>query len=102
MAAKNLRSTDVIGDGNCFYRALALGLHGDESHHFRLRQITARHFDAQFQVIFGSNRLTAADKDAIHRRSLVLATDRKEVGEEAIKTAADWMQRSIEVYTSST
>jgi hypothetical protein len=101
LAAKNLRSIDIVGDGNCFYRALAFGLHGGESHHIRLRQITARHFDAQFQVIFGSNNLTATDKDAIHRRSLVLATDREEVGEEAIKTAADWMQSSIEVYTSS-
>jgi hypothetical protein len=101
LAAKNLRNIDVVDDSNCFYRALAFGLHGDEVTSHQTPPNHARHFDAQFQAIFGSNNLTATDKDAIHRRSLVLATDREEVGEEAIKTAADWMQRSIEVYTSS-
>lgn len=31
----------VIGDGNCFYRALSLGLYGTQDHHTLLRLLTA-------------------------------------------------------------
>jgi hypothetical protein len=101
LTANKLRSIDVVGDGNCLCRALSVGLRGDESQHFKLRQDTARHFSAKFQVIFGVSSLTATDKDSIHQRACVLATDKEEVGEEAILVAADLLQRNIEVFTSS-
>lgn len=31
----------IIGDGNCFYRALSLGLYGSQDHHTLLRLLTA-------------------------------------------------------------
>jgi hypothetical protein len=101
LTANKLRSIDMVGDGNCLYRALSVGLRGDESLHFQLRQDTARHFSAKFQVIFGVSCLTATDKDSIHQRACVLATDKEEVGEEAILVAAYLLQRNIEVLTSS-
>jgi hypothetical protein len=101
LTANKLRSIDAVGDGNCLYRALSVGLRGDKSQHFKLRQDTAHLFSAKFQVIFGVSSLTATDKDSIHQRARVLATDKEEVGEEAIIVAADLLQGNIEVFTSS-
>jgi hypothetical protein len=96
LRANKLRSIDEMGDGNYLYRAFSVGLRGDKQH-FKLRQDTVRHFSAKFQVIFDVSSLTASDKDSIHQR----AREKEEVGEEAIKVAADLLQRNIEVFTSS-
>lgn len=101
LRANKLRSIDEMGDGNCLYRAFSVGLLSDKSQHFKLRQDTIRHFSAKFHVIFDVSSLTASDKDSIHQRARVLVTEKEEVGEEAIKVAADLLQRNIEVFTSS-
>ena len=41
--ADGLRRVDVIGDGNCFFRALAKQVNGDEQLHGRARQETIRY-----------------------------------------------------------
>ena len=40
--ADGLRRVDVIGDGNCFFRALAKQVNGDEQLHSRARQETSQ------------------------------------------------------------
>jgi hypothetical protein len=60
-----------------FIALLPFGLHGEESQHAKPRRITERHFNAQFQAIFGASYMTATDKDAIHCLSHALATDRR-------------------------
>ena len=37
---------DVVGDGNCLFRALSDQLYGDESHHVELRAMTVAHIRA--------------------------------------------------------
>ena len=43
LAAKSLKSINVCGDGNCFFRALSMSLYGDESAHAQLRTSIAQH-----------------------------------------------------------
>lgn len=96
-----------MSDGNCLYLALSVGLNGEESRHFKLRQYTARHFSAKFQVrlltstawersqAVDVSSLTATDKALICQRARVLVTDKVEVSEEAIHVLADLLQRNV-------
>ena len=39
----HLHTSDVIGNGNCFYRAISVSLHGNQSKHTEIRQYVAKH-----------------------------------------------------------
>ena len=41
---RNLKIVDVLGDGNCFFRALSHQLFGDAESHQIVRQAAADHF----------------------------------------------------------
>ena len=57
----------VVGDGNCLYRAISLGLFGNENHHLHVRLLAAieiglnsRHYDSKCNnnnCLFKDNRL---------------------------------------------
>jgi hypothetical protein len=42
----NYRYEDAVGDGNCLFRALSLGLYGNQNHHAQLRQEACNAFDS--------------------------------------------------------
>lgn len=101
LADKNLGTVDVDGDGNCLYRALAHNLTGSHSQslHGELRQGTARHYADNYGTIYDVSNLSQADYVSIRSQARVMATDKEYAGEVAIKAAADYLYRDIEVYT---
>jgi OTU domain-containing protein 1 len=101
LADKNLGTVDVDGDGNCLYRALAHNLTGSQSLHRELRQGTAHHYANNYGIIYDVNNLSQADYESIHNQARIMATNKEYAGEVAIKAAADYLHRDIEVYTST-
>ena len=45
--ARHYRPVQVIGDGNCLFRALSIGLFGDESQHERVRRETCAYLERE-------------------------------------------------------
>jgi hypothetical protein len=43
LRSRKLRRVSMVGDGNCFYRAVATGYHKDVDMHHLLRRITMEH-----------------------------------------------------------
>lgn len=84
------------------YRSLSIALYGSESQHAQLRLNNALHFAANYSAIFGISNLSQDDIASIGNQSRVMQTDKEWAGEVAIKSAADYLQRTIEVYTSAT
>ncbi|XP_052710760.1 uncharacterized protein LOC128185124 [Crassostrea angulata] len=38
-----VKTRSIVGDGNCFFRALSFAIFGDECHHFKIRSIIVNH-----------------------------------------------------------
>jgi hypothetical protein len=98
LADNYLYSIDVVGDGNCFFRALSLSLHGSQSLHAQLRKAIALHLRDNTTAVFGPS--LSDDLCAVRDCVNSLLTNGSWAGEEAIVTAADYLQREIQIYTS--
>jgi hypothetical protein len=73
----NMRIHTIAGDGNCFYRALALAYYNDESMHTTLRYATMNHMQTHLDDY---KRYFDADVNLLprihaHKRSGVWNTD---------------------------
>ena len=47
----DVRICSILGDGNCLYRAISLGIAGNEDHHEALRQMIVEHMDSHKENI---------------------------------------------------
>ena len=88
----HLTTTDVIGDGNCFFRALSVCLYGHENEHTTLRSSVANHLRATIVNV------SSPDSDALLRAVADVARDGSWVGEDVIAATAEYLQRIIHVY----
>jgi hypothetical protein len=84
------------------YRSLSVALYGSESQHAQLRLDNALHFADNYSTIFGISNLLHYDIASIGNQARVMRTDKEWAGEVAIKSAAVYLQRDIEFYTSAT
>lgn len=93
-----LQSVDVLGDGNCLFRALSVGLYGDETHHSQLRQHIASHLASNYASLFEVDSSSSVDTESV--ASCVRHVERvnTEAGQESIVSAADYLQRPIHLY----
>jgi hypothetical protein len=100
LASRKLQAVDVIGDGNCLFRALSVGLYGDESHHLQLRQDTATHLSLHYTSLFTMAGVSTADFDLDSVGSCVkrIQQANTEAGEKSIVAAADFLRRPIHIY----
>lgn len=48
-----LKCINVLGDGNCFYRALSVCLTGDENNHLNIRKLMAEFYFRNYDFFKG-------------------------------------------------
>ena len=101
LAAKSLKSINVSGDGNCFFRALSMSLYGDESAHAQLRTSIAQHLADFSNVIFTSAGIAFSDSASITKAADAIRQPCAWAGEDNALVAADLLQRDIQVYIAS-
>jgi hypothetical protein len=98
LASLKLQAADVIGDGNCFFRSISVGICGDQSLHTDLRRRTATHMATNYASLFNTTGMSSVDAESVHRCVARIERANTEVGEECILTAADLLRRPIHVY----
>ena len=89
---KQLRVVDVAGDGNCFFRALSIGMVGHQNNHMAIRQSVAIHVASQFDCG------TADDLLARRQRTADIMIGGTWVEEDIILAGADCLKRDIQVF----
>ena len=96
----HLSAEEVDGDGNCFYRAISVGLYGNQLKHAELRKSVAEHVRSSYERIFSSVDATAGDSEAACKCADDITSDGTWAAEDAILATADFLQRDIIVYIS--
>ena len=96
---KHLRSIDVVGDGNCLYRAISLSVYGSQSEHGELHKAIASHMLDKSPAIFDTGGLSPSDVVNLRNHAHFLLRNGEWGGEEVLVTAADFLQRNIKVYS---
>ena len=94
LSIRHLQAVEVCGDGNCFFRALSVCLHGHQENHSSLRKLVASHVSKQ------SDAAHPADRAALRRRAQEVAADKFWPGEDIVLAASDYLQRPILVYVA--
>ncbi len=95
LTAEHLRAIDVEGDNNCYYRALAVCLYGNERRHASLRATVARHIGKQ------ADTASLADGAVLRKRAADVACDGHWPGEDVIVATANSLQRTIQIYLAA-
>ena len=95
---KNLHPTDVVGDGNCLFRAISQCVYGSQSKYSELRINIVHHLLSKFDIIFDTGSLSPADFSTLQNHAQSLLMDGQWAGEECIKTAADFLKMDIYLY----
>ncbi len=85
---------DVNGDGNCFYRAVSVGLHGHEEAHADIRQSVARDIRNKAASAPLSSRAT------LLRRADEVSRNKSWPGEDVVYATAVCLKRVIHVYVA--
>jgi hypothetical protein len=94
-----LTNRNVIGDGNCFYRAACYSLHGSDACHTELRQELADYVLKQGSVLGGL--VSATDNSVMFSKYVqALLTDGECVGEEAVVALANMCVREVHIYSA--
>jgi hypothetical protein len=97
-----LYTVDVRGDGNCFFRALSVSLYGNETHHEELRTSIGDHLLHNYVSIFElAAHMMPTDYESARQCADNIRRNETWVGEDAILTAADFLQRDILIYISA-
>ena len=94
---KQLITVDVVGDGNCFFRFVAMSVYGCQSRHSQLRAAVA----LSMLSMMGDGCQHTDDVLAYRRRVDEISKDGNYAGEEAILATAKYLQRSICVFMAS-
>ena len=96
---KKLHSTDVVGDGNCLFRAISQCVYGSQSKHNELRIINiVHHLLNKFDIIFDTGSLSPADFSTLQTHAQSLLMNGQWAGEECIMAAADFLKTDIHLY----
>ena len=61
LSDRNFRAVDIYSDGNCFYGAISVFLHGSQAQHNKIRQNVAGHMLIHGKNIFQYVRLVVDD-----------------------------------------
>ena len=96
--AKQLESINIFGDGNCFFRALSLGLYSDQSAHIQLRSSIAQHLVKYGSIVFASVGFASSDLASITKAAASIRQPNTWAGEDIVLVVADFLQRDIYVY----
>ncbi len=96
LQSKHLRSIDVAGDGNCFFRAVSMNLFGSEDHHSNLRQSVT-----SYMVRNISSPSSIDDMASCKQRAQCISQDGVWIGEDTIPITASYLQRDIHVYIAT-
>ena len=92
---RNLKLVNVNGDGNCFFRAIAHQLYGDESQHQMVRE------EAVQEVIKNSNRYRNFIAGSFDKYVSNLSTDREWADNAAIQATSNAFRISTEILNDS-
>ncbi len=87
-----LYSSDVLKDGNCFFRALSMSMCGHQNEHIKLRQRVANF------IVSKSDLSSTADRVALRQHAAEVMKGGTWVGEDVIVEMANCLQREIRVY----
>ena len=90
-----MKLVNVCGDGNCFFRAIAHQLYGDESQHQKVRE------EAVQEVIKNSNRYSNFVAGSFDKYVSNLSTDREWADNAAIQATSNAFRISIEILNDS-
>ena len=92
---RNLKLVDVRGDENCFFRAIAHQLYGDESKHHKVREEAAQ------EVIKNSNRYRNFVAGSFDKYVSNISTDREWADNAAIQATSKAFRISTEILNDS-
>ena len=88
-----LISTDVKGDGSCFYWAVSLSINGHPDGHVDLRRAVANYFVSQ-----SNSSSSPEDVIAVRQYAAEILREDKWAGEDIIMAMANCLRRDICVY----
>ncbi len=94
LKSKGLYTSDVRGDGNCFFRSLSVCLHGHENEHSLLRKDIANHMKIN---VDSSSILNGT----VIQHIVDVGTDGVWAGEDVIVASADYLCRDIQVFLAT-
>ena len=92
---RNLKLVNVRGDGNCFFRAIAHQLYGDESQNQKVGE------EAGQEIIKKSNRYRNFVAGSFDKYVSNLSTDREWADSAAIQATSNVFRISIEILNAS-
>ena len=98
---KNLQSTDVGGDGNCFFRAVSVGLCGNQEQHAELRKSVAEHLRKNHITIFAAANIKLSTSDSPTNIAAALEQPDTWVDEIGVLATANYLQRPINFYSAA-
>jgi len=93
-------AVDVIGDGNCFFRAASLIIHGNESQHVQLRAEIASHIENSGVILDGVVVTSPDDNNSFSKHVESMRTNGTSVGEDAVLALATVYKRDVIVHTA--
>ena len=94
LASNYLRTMDVAGDGNCYFRALSFCFSGNQRNHKLLRALIASYVNRQAEAAMPK------DKGTLFKRAVDIATNGFWPGEDIVLATANCLQRAIVVYVA--
>ena len=95
LGERNLKLVNVRRDGNCFFRAIAHQLYGDQSQYQEVREA------ARQEVMKNSNRYRNFDTGSFDKYVSNLSTDREWADNAAIQAASNVFRMNIEILNDS-
>ena len=85
----------MVGDGNCFYRAVSVSLYGDQNNYSTLRKSIANF------IVSMQTGTSFADFESLRQLAANVSKDGTWAGEDVIVVTANYLQRQIHVYFAS-
>ena len=89
----NLRTINVIGEENCFFRAISVCVYGNQSRYKELRANVVSHILADRKKIFARINFSKSGDNAIRKSADAIKLDGSWVGEDATLAAADYLRQ---------
>lgn len=103
LEAEGLMAVNVVGDGNCFFRALSVILYRNEDKHLWLREAIVQHV---LQLADADHALPGINMDVADQTVRQQLENQRIVGtwagEDMIVAAADFLKRPVHIYTFTT
>jgi hypothetical protein len=99
LSSRGLTTIDVLGDGNCFYRAACYGLYGCDTWHADLRRRNAEYVMQAGSLLEGL--VSAANNTELFSKYVeAMLTDGESVGEEAVVALTNVCKREVHIFTA--